>query len=116
MFFTCSFPFQLDCPFILYTYYSSLSISVIHDQLQKDRKKHPVAYAIQYYHDTETNLCSSKGELLAIVFVVSKFHHFLAGVRFTLVIDNATLTYLESSKGRTPKLDCWAIVFAYYDL
>ena len=80
-----------------------------------DGKLHPVAYAGRCCSGPETRLCSSEGELLAIIFGVSKFAHFLSGAKFTMITDNAALTYLENGKGRNPKLARWALYLANFD-
>ena len=56
---------------------------------------HVIAYASRCCSDAEAKDVSSEGKLLAPVFAVTKFHHYLAGTVFTIVTDNGTLQYLE---------------------
>ena len=58
---------------------------------------------------------STEGELLALVFAVTKFHRFIAGTPFTVVVDNAALQYLQASKSTNNKLARWAIRLSQYD-
>ena len=52
---------------------------------------HVIAYASLCYSDAEAKYGSSEGKLLALVFAVTKFHHYLAGTVFTIITDNGTL-------------------------
>ena len=58
---------------------------------------------------------STEGELLALVFAVTKFHRFIAGTSFTVVVDNAALQYLQLAKSTNNKLARWAICLSSYD-
>ena len=58
---------------------------------------------------------STEGELLALVFAVTKFHRFIAGTPFTVVVDNAALQYLQSAKSTNNKLARWAICLSSYN-
>ena len=65
---------------------------------------HVIAYASHCCSDAEAKYGSSKGELLALVFAVTKSYHYLAGAVFTIVTDNGALQYLETSRQDIPKL------------
>jgi len=93
-----------DRPFTLSTDFSSEALSAVLEQLQADSKLHVVAYTSRCCSDAEGRLCSSEGECLALLFGIKKFHHYLAGAKFTVVTDNTALQYLESCKGNSPKL------------
>lgn len=53
--------------------------------------------------------------MLALVFVVTKFHHYLAGAMLTIVTDNDALPYLETHRQGSLKLTRWAMLLASYD-
>lgn len=106
---------QPDRPYTLITDYSPLAISAIIEQLQSDGKSNPVTYARHCCDDTETHLCSLEGKLLAITFGISKFHHYFADAKFTLMTDNATLTYFDLGCNKNLKLACCAMVLANYE-
>ena len=76
---------------------------------------HVIAYASRCCSDAEAKYVSSEGDLLALVFAVTKFHHHLAGTVFTIVTDNGTLQYLETHRQGSPKLTWWAMLLASYD-
>ena len=76
---------------------------------------HVIAYASRCCSEAEAKYGSSEGELLALMFAVTKFHHYLAGAVFTIVTDNGALQYLETHKQGSPKLTRWAMLLASYD-
>ena len=57
-----------------------------------------IAYTSKCCSDTEAKYGSSKDEFLAVVYGCQKFHHYLAGAKFTIVTDNVALQYLEGSR------------------
>ena len=100
---------------MLLTDFSAISVSAILEQTHTDGKQHVVAFASRCCNAAESRLASSEGELLALIFGVQKFHHYLAGAKFTCNTDNAALKFLETGKGRNPKLARWAVLLANYD-
>lgn len=103
---------QPDRPFTLITNCSYNSISAILEQLQTDGKNHLVSYANRCCHDADTKLRSSKEELLATVFELTKFQHFITGSKFTLATNSSAVVYLKSGKVKNPKFAHWAVVLA----
>ena len=93
---------QTDRPYTLTTDFSFTAISAVLEQYQEDNRTHVIAYASRCCSATEAKYGSSKGELLAIVYAVTKFHHYLAGAIFTIVTDNAALQFLEGHKQGNP--------------
>ena len=65
---------------------------------------HVIAYASHCCSNVEAKYGLSEGELLALVFVVTKFHHYLAGAVFTIVTDNGAVQYLETHRQGSPNL------------
>ena len=57
-----------------------------------------IAYASRVLNKAETTYCSSKIELLAVVFALKQFRHFLLGRKFEIVVDNSSLQYLLKSQ------------------
>ena len=71
---------------------------------------HVIAYVSHHCSDAEAEYGSSEGELLALVFAVTKFHHYLAVTVFTIVMDNGALQLLETHRQGSPKLTLWAML------
>lgn len=76
---------------------SGHSVAAILYQKQNDNW-HVIAYASRVLNNAETSYCSSRTELLAVVFALKQFRHFLLGRKFTIVVDNSSLQYLMRSE------------------
>ena len=79
--------------FILQTDASSLGLGAVLCQIV-DGKDRPIAYASKRTSRTEANYGSSQLEILAVVWAVEHFRHYLAGKPFTLIADHAPLQQL----------------------
>lgn len=75
---------------------SSLNVAAILYQKQSGVWR-VIAYASRVLSKTESSYCSSRSELLAVVFGLKQFRHFLLGRKFTIVVDNSSLQYLMKS-------------------
>jgi hypothetical protein len=102
-------------PYYLSTDYSHVAVGAVLEQLQEDGKRHVVSYASRTCSAAESRLGPTDGELLAIVYAVEKFHHYLAGTTFTIVTDHNALLYLNEAKTKNPKLARWAMRLAGYN-
>lgn len=60
-------------------------------------------------------LASAEGELLAVVFGLSKFRHYLAGRKFDLLTDSAAVTNLRTTRNLSAKLVRWSLLLADFD-
>jgi non-ribosomal peptide synthetase component F len=63
----------------------------------------------------ERNYEASKGEMLAAVWAVKMFRHYLHGVRFTLVIDHSALKWLIETSHAGRQYARWALILQEYD-
>ena len=106
---------ESDRPYTVYSDFCGHSVSAVLEQHQSDNKNHVIAYASRSCTPRERILGSTDGELLALLYAITKFHTFLAGSPFTVVVDNAALQYLQSAKSTNNKLARWAIRLSAYD-
>ena len=104
-----------DRPYTLYTDFCGGSVSAVLEQLGADDKPHVVAYASKTCSPAEARYGSSDGELLALIFGVTKFHSYVAGTPFTVVTDHQALLYLEQAKCHHSRLARWAVRLSAYD-
>lgn len=104
-----------NCPYTLITEYFSYAISAIIEQLYSYGKLHSLVYTSHFCQNTKTYLCSLEGELPVIILGVSKSYNYPIGARFTLMINNGALTYIDSGYSKNPKLALWAMVLANYN-
>jgi hypothetical protein len=90
-----AFPMD-DCEYKVETDCSTHAAAAILYQKQHDVWR-VISFASRVLNNAEANYCSSRLELLAVIFALKKFRHFLLGTRFTIVVDNSSLSYLMSS-------------------
>ena len=69
--------------------------------------EHPIAYASRLLSDAEQRYTVTEKELLAIIWAIKHFHHYVYGRRITLMTDHKPLVDLQNIKqpeGRLAKL------------
>ena len=87
-----------DGTFTLDTDASKYSIGAVLSQNQ-DGEERVVAYGSRLYSQAESNYCTTRQELLAIVYFVKQFKQYLLGRKFLIRTDHAALQWLK----RTPE-------------
>jgi transposase InsO family protein/predicted aspartyl protease len=90
---TLAMPNDVDS-FVLDTDASAWAIGAVLSQNQEGIEK-PVAYASRKLSKQEMNYCVTKRELLAVVFFLKYFRHYLMGRRFQVRTDHAALQWLR---------------------
>jgi len=80
--------FILDCDA------SYCAIGAVLSQVQEGEEK-PVAYASRKLSKAEINYCVTRKELLAVVFFLKYFRHYLLGWKFLVRTDHAALRWLR---------------------
>ena len=81
--------------------------------------EHPIAFAFCTLSTSECNYVQVEREALSLVYGIQKFHQYLYGHRFTLVIDHKPLTtILGPNKGIPPlaatRMQKWALELSTY--
>ncbi len=104
-----------DRPFVVHTDFSHVALGAILEQRKSDNKCHIISCASRNCTAAEAKLGPTDGEILALVFAVTKFHTYLAGTQFVVMTDHAALVHLENAKTRNPKLARWALLLSNYD-
>lgn len=78
-------------------------------------KRHLVYAVSKTCSQSESLYHSSRLELLAIVWTLTRLRQFLLGVQFTVVTDCQCLTYLHRAKVGNGQMARWAILIAEFD-
>ncbi len=104
-----------DRPFVVHTDFSHHALGAILEKRKSDNRCHIISCASRNCTDAEAKLGPTDGEILALVFAVTKFHTYLAGTKFVVITDHAALIHLENAKTRNPKLARWALLLSNYD-
>jgi transposase InsO family protein len=86
-----------DDKFILDTDASAYGIGGVLSQEQEGIER-VIAYGSRVLNKAERNYCVTRRELLAIVYFVREYHHYLVGAEFLLRTDHAALYWLFGMK------------------
>jgi hypothetical protein len=101
--------------FILYTDASGAGLGAVLSQEGEDGQEHVIAYASKATNDQQRNYEATKLELLAVVWAVTLFNHYLAVKHFTLVTDHTALGWLKKKKDLSGIYARWVLILQGYD-
>ena len=109
-------PVDYSRPLRIHTDWSGRGIGALLTQLDDTKLEYVCAAASRSLNRHESAYSSYHGEMLACVWAVKIFHHYVHGVSFTVVTDHQPLTYLLTASTLTGKLARWALLLAEYDI
>ena len=93
-------------PFVLVTDASEVGVGAV--LLQKDGDKDCiVAVASQTLTPTEQRWSATEREAFAVVWGIEKFDYFLRARPFTILTDHRSLTYIDRTTFKNPKISRW---------
>ena len=102
-------------PFILDTDASNHAIGAVLSQKVGDREK-VIAYASRTLSKSERKYCVTRKELLALVYFVKYFRHYLYGQKFTARTDHASLRWLTNFKNPEGQVARWLEVLSMFSM
>ncbi|XP_004296076.1 PREDICTED: uncharacterized protein LOC101299658 [Fragaria vesca subsp. vesca] len=79
------------------------------------QEKRPVAYLSKALSPSHQTLSTYDKEMMAILFAVGKWRHYLLGNRFTILTDHQTLRHLLTQRISTPSQHRWLSKLLGYD-
>lgn len=100
--------------FVLDTDASNEGIGAVLSQIQNGEER-VIAYGSRVLTKQERRYCVTRRELLAVVYFVKYFRHYLVGKRFTLRTDHAPLRWLQSFKEPEGQVARWLETLDSYD-
>ena len=106
---------QLDVNFILDTDASNYAIGAVLSQ-EQDGNERVIAYASKTLNRAEQNYCVTRRELLAVVYFLKYFRHYLYGQQVTVRTDHSALRWLLDFKDPEGQLARWLEVITQYQL
>jgi len=106
--------FDENLPTTVYTDWSGVGIAAVLAQHSADGE-HMVACISRSLNKHEKNLSATQGELLAAVWGVKSFRHYLHGLHFTLVTDHQPLKWLMGTPDLSGKHARWALILQEFE-
>ena len=97
---------KIEEPFILDTDASNVGIGAVLSQ-KLEGKEHAIAYGSRCLSNPERRYCVTRRELLAIVYFVKYFLHYLYGRQFLLRTDHGSLRWLFNFKEPEGQVARW---------
>ena len=102
-------------PFCVGTDASQHGVGAVLYQEDNNGKRSYICFASKSLNPAQRNYPSIKRELLAIIFALRKFHHWIAGRKFKLYTDHQPLAHLFNAKDLNNMLSHWALIILQYD-
>ena len=111
-------PPNMSKPFIIMADSSTVAISGILMQKGDSDKStnHVICYASRKLLPRERAYSICELELLAIVFSIQKFNHWVYGRPIVVYSDNRPIQWLASLSKKSPRLTRWSLVLQNYDI
>lgn len=109
-----SYPSQ-EGTFILDCDASGNNIGAVLSQVQNKEEK-VISYTSRTMTKSENNYCVTKKEILALLFFVKKFRHYLLGKKFRVGTNHKALSWLWSFKEPENQIARWQAYLAEFDM
>jgi hypothetical protein len=90
---------------------STIALGAILAQLGAGVLDHPIAFASTKLSDSEKNYNTTEREVLAMVYALQKFRHYLLGKHFKMFTDHSTLKYLDNKAVLGGIICRWLLLF-----
>ena len=100
--------------YILDTDASDYGIGAVLSQVDEEGNEQVIAYGSKLLSDAQRNYCTTKKELLAMVYFVKQYRHYLVGRRFLLRTDHASLLWLLNFKDPEGLLARWLVALSSF--
>ena len=94
---------------------SSIALGAVLAQPGVGDIDHPLTFSSRKISTTEMNYTTTEREGLAMVYVLQKFHHYLLGGHFKMLIDHSALKYLVNKSMLGGRICIWILLFQEYD-
>ena len=105
-------PFQIECNTLKY------ASGVVLTQLDSNGDHHPVAFLLKTFNKMECNYEIYDRELLAIIWALEEWHHYIQGSGHTTVIysDHQNLTYFRLAQKINWRQAQWSLCLSEFDV
>ena len=104
-----------NLPFHIYTDASDYSIGAVLGQ-QSQNIENAIYYISKSLHGPELNCTVIEKELLAVVYALNKFCHYITGYLIFVHTDHAKIKYLMKKPAITSRLARWLLLLQEFDI
>ena len=108
--------YRTDCELFLETDASDRSVGAVLKLKSPNGEIGVIAYASRSLNDAQRRYCTTMRELLAIIFGLTHFRHYLLGRTFSAFSDHNALQYFSRGKCLTPQIARYLDFIALYDM
>ena len=105
--------YREDCENEVFTDSSDFGMGSILGQIQ-DSKHVVISYDSKMFNKAQLNYSVSEKELLAILYALRKYRHYIHGTKFTVYCDHNALQYIVNLKNPTGRLMRWALALSEF--
>jgi hypothetical protein len=98
----------------LYTDASDYAIGAHLVQVDQDGIEQTISFASKLLNATQRNWSVTDKEMFAVIMAITKFHLFIGGRPFTIMIDHRNLQFWKTSSA-SPKVERWRQLIASYN-
>ena len=102
-------------PFHVFVDASDIAIGSAFMQCTPPNWYQSVYYASRHLSAPEKNYSTTEREALGMVYIITKFQHYLLGRRFTFHVDHSALLYLVNKQALTGRLARWMLLLQEFD-
>ena len=96
-------------PFHIHTYASDYAIGVVLGQ-KSQHLENAIYYISKSLHGPELNYTVTEKELLAVVYALNKFRHYITRYPIFVYTNHATIKYLMKKPSITSRLARWLLL------
>ena len=103
-----------DAPYILDTDASNIALGAVLSQVQEGQER-VIAYASRLLSKQEANYCTTRKEMLALVYYTQSFRQYLLGKPFIIRTDHAALQWLSKTPRPIGQQARWLEILQEFD-
>jgi hypothetical protein len=108
-------PPDWSLPFEIMTDASDYAVGAVLGQ-KKEGKPYALHYASKTLDEAQRNYTVTEKELLAVIFALGKFEHYIKGSQIIVYTDHSAIRYLMAKKDAKPRLIRWILLLQEYNL